>query len=178
MKDFVSNIKNQEFTKSFRGYNVEEIDSHLDQISYEFEKLATRNKKLEVQLKELSTELEESKIKYEELQIEREQLKSDAVTVIEATKAESAIVLKEAQSKAEKLIELAKEDADRVRTAVINLREEKKYLIAKLKAIVETQLQVIDSQTGRQKSQKKEEIQKKSSTEVKINVEDIVEKLL
>ena len=178
MKEFISNIKNQEFNKSFRGYNPEEIDSYLDQLSYEFEKLVTRNKKLDLQVREQAEELEKSKIKIEELQIEREQLKSDAAAVIESTRAESAVVLKEAQSKADKLVNAAKEDADKIRTAVINLREEKKLLISKLKAIIETQQQVLDNNTGKQNSRADETVKESSSTEGNINVDDIVEKLL
>lgn len=178
MRDFVTNIKNQEFTKSFRGYNTEEIDSYLDQLSYECEKLVTKNKKLETGLAEANAELEATKIKVEELQIEREQLKSDAVAVIEATKAESAVVLKDAQSKAEQLVENAKQDADRIRRAVINLREEKHLLIARLKAIIETQNEVLENRTGSKSLQTVETEEKKSAAETNINVEDIVEKLL
>lgn len=177
MKEPLSHIKNQDFNKSFRGYDTEEVDSHLDQVSYEFEKLISKNKKLESELKEVHIELEQAKIKVEELQIEREQLKSDAAAVIEATKAESAVVLKEAQIKAEEVVESAKEDADRIRKAVINLREEKRVLIAKLKAIIETQNEVLDGNMKKimKSADKKKE---KEETEDKINVEDIVEKLL
>lgn len=178
MKEFISNIKNQEFSKSLRGYNTDEVESYLDQLSYECEKLLAKNKKLESALNTANSELEKNKIKVEELQIESEQLKSDAAAVIEQTKAESAVVLKEAQSQAGKLIENAKEDADRIRTAVINLREEKHLLIARLKAIIETQNEVLDNQIVNKKTRVKEEKQKESSTEANINVEDIVEKLL
>jgi len=178
MRDFLTNIKNQEFTKSFRGYNTDEIDSYLDQLFYEFEKLVSKNKKLETRFTKVNSEFEATKIEVKELKIEREQLKSDAAAVIEATKTESAVVLKKAHSKADKLVETAKKDADRIRRAVINLREEKHLLIAKLKAIIESQNDILENKIDSKNLCNAEKPEKKSASETNINVEDIVEKLL
>ena len=45
-------------------------------------------------------------------------------------------MIKEAEIKASQIIEKAKENANEIRNSVINLREEKDLIVAKLKSIV------------------------------------------
>lgn len=54
-------IQNKEFTKSMRGYKVEEVDMFLDLITLDLEKLVKENTKLKTELGEAETELEKYK---------------------------------------------------------------------------------------------------------------------
>ncbi|MGQ9644727.1 MAG: DivIVA domain-containing protein, partial [Ignavibacterium sp.] len=78
------------------------------------------------------------------------------------------------------IIEKAKESANEIRNAVVNLREEKDMLIARLKAIISSQAHLleikiddIDEEVVVQKKKSKEENKK-----LDFNIDDIVEKLL
>ena len=53
-------------------------------------------------------------------------------------------MIKEAEIKATQLIEKAKIKADEIRDSVIALREEKDLIIAKLKAIINSQARLLD----------------------------------
>ncbi|SFS50266.1 DivIVA domain-containing protein [Marininema halotolerans] len=53
-------IHNKEFTKSFRGYDVDEVNDFLDEIIKDFEFLTREKKQLEQQVEELQQELEQA----------------------------------------------------------------------------------------------------------------------
>jgi cell division initiation protein len=63
---------------------------------------------------------------------------------IESTKKQTSLMIKEAEIKAAQVIEKAKNYAEEIRNSVINLREEKDLIIAKLKAIVNSQARLLD----------------------------------
>ena len=52
-------IKKQEFEKSMRGYNIEEVQAFLDKISADFEELINQNENLENEVERLTHELDE-----------------------------------------------------------------------------------------------------------------------
>ncbi|SDW04810.1 cell division initiation protein [Marininema mesophilum] len=53
-------IHNKEFTKSFRGYDVDEVNDFLDEIIKDFEFFTREKKQLEQQVEELQQELEQA----------------------------------------------------------------------------------------------------------------------
>ena len=58
---------------------------------------------------------------------------------MEATKKQTSLMIREAELKASQIIEKARESTNDIRNAVVNLREEKDLILAKLKAIVSSQ---------------------------------------
>lgn len=55
------NIKKQDFKKSFRGFNTEEVDLFLEKIANEFEKILTENDSIKKQLEDANLQLSEFK---------------------------------------------------------------------------------------------------------------------
>ncbi|MCX8104400.1 MAG: DivIVA domain-containing protein, partial [Ignavibacterium album] len=99
---------------------------------------------------------------------------------IESAKKQTALMIKEAELKAAQIVEKARESANEIRNAVLNLREEKDMLIARLKAIISSQahllevkIEDIDEEVVVQKKKTKDE-----SKKLDLNIDDIVEKLL
>jgi len=80
------------------------------------------------------------------------------------------------------LVEKAKENANSIRDSVLKLREERKLLIARIKALIETQSNLLELNVQNietrpmTKKVKKEPVVQEDQTE--INVDDILEKLL
>ena len=91
-------------------------------------------------------------------------------------------MLKEAELKAAQIIEKAKENANSTRDAVLKLREEKKLLIARLRAMVDTQSNILEMNVENIPVQPKKVIKEKPAEKPDeagdINVDDILEKLL
>ena len=102
--------------------------------------------------------------------------KKERKAQIEAAKKQNLLLIKEAELKASQLIEKAKEEAENIHVAIIKLKDEKKLLIARIKAIIETQsdLLTLAQQNDFIPTQEKQKITDSS----KINVDEIVEKLL
>ena len=127
------NIKTQEFTKSLRGYDTDEVKFYLEELAVEVEKLMNENETLLDVIEELKTSLGEYKKIEKELQTTLLNLQDSSARSIETAKKQAVMMIKEAESEAAGIIDKAKKNANEIRDAVINLREEKNLIISKLK---------------------------------------------
>jgi cell division initiation protein len=175
-------IKNQEFNKSVRGYDKDEVHAFLERLSDEFEKLQIENDKLKVDGERYEEQLKEYKRIEKNLQQALLNTTESSNKAVDSAKKQTALIIKEAELKAAQLLEKAKENANGIRDSVLKLREEKKLLIARIKALIETQsnllelnVQNIETRPMKNKVVKEPVIQE---DQTEINVDDILEKLL
>ncbi|MFZ6031871.1 MAG: DivIVA domain-containing protein [Melioribacter sp.] len=177
-------IKNQEFNKSVRGYDRDEVKAFLERLADEFERISNENDRLQKELELKEEQLAEYKKLEKNLQSALLSATETTSKAVDSTKKQTALMIKEAEIKAAQIIEKAKESADALREAVIKLREEKKLLIAKLKAMVDTQSNLMEIITDKNKTTPDVLIKKQTASEStkeeqsEINVDDILEKLL
>lgn len=181
MKITPINIKTQEFTKSLRGYDADEVKAFLEKLAVGVENLMNDNDTLIDGIEELKTSLNEYKKIEKDLQTKLLSAQDSSTKSIEAAKKQTGMMLKEAELKAARIIEKAKENANEIRNAVINLREEKNLIISKLKAIVNTQSTLLEGKVkkideAQQEPEKTKQQQPKGDLDV--DVDDIVNKLL
>ena len=125
MKFSPMSIKKQEFNKVMRGYDKDEVQAFLDKLSDEFETLQKENDSLRKNLKNLTAKLNEFRRIEKNLQDTLLKAQESSSKSLESTKKQSSLMIKEAEIKASQIIEKAKENANEIRNAVINLREEK-----------------------------------------------------
>lgn len=173
-------IKNQEFNKSVRGYDRDEVKAFLEKLADEFERLQNENDKLLKDLEEKEGQLKEFKKIEKNLQTALLSATESTTKAIDSAKKQTALMLKEAEIKAAQLIEKAKESANAIRDSVLKLREEKKLLVAKIKAMIETQSNLLEMSTQSLGSaeRQKEKVADNKEDQTEINVDDILEKLL
>ena len=55
-------IENKRFTKTIKGYNVDEVDDFLDQVTIEYERLYKENSEYKGKFDQLNKELESQEI--------------------------------------------------------------------------------------------------------------------
>lgn len=177
MKFTPFSIKAQEFNKSVRGYDKDEVKAFLEALSNEFERLQNENDKVNSKLEIYVDEITEFKKLEKTLQATLVNAQESSSKAVESAKKQNQLIVKEAEIKAQQLIEKAKEEADIIRTSVLNLKEEKNLLIAKLKAIIESQAGLIDM-TSNVIEPGSSAVAKKENGESEIDVDDILEKLL
>ncbi|MCK5086723.1 MAG: DivIVA domain-containing protein [Melioribacteraceae bacterium] len=170
-------MKAQEFNKSVRGYDKDEVKAFLEALSNEFERLQNENDKVNSKLEIYVDEITEFKKLEKTLQATLVNAQESSSKAVESAKKQNQLIVKEAEIKAQQLIEKAKEEADIIRTSVLNLKEEKNLLIAKLKAIIESQAGLIDM-TSNVIEPDSTVVMKKENGESEIDVDDILEKLL
>ncbi len=137
-------IKNQEFNKSFRGFDKEEVQAFLEKLADDFEELQQENESVKRQIDDANLRLSEFARIEKSLQDTLLKAQESSTKAIESTKKQTGLMIKEAEIKAAQIIEKAKSYAEEIRNSVITLREEKDLIVAKLKAIINSQARLLD----------------------------------
>jgi cell division initiation protein len=171
-------IKKQQFNKSFRGFDKEEVHAFLDKLATEFQILFDEKEFNKRTLEETKRQLE----KY--LQVERQiqeivaNSKQKSNQLLEKAQNKAGEILRLAEEKSTELLQKSKDEADRLKSAVINLREEKEILMTKLKTIINYQTHLLEMKVEEAGKEIKETRRAEPSTGIEVDVNDIVQKLL
>jgi len=171
-------IKSQEFSKSLRGYDSEEVKTYLEKLANEIEEMIDENEKLNVEVVVLRRENSEFNKIEKELQDTLIKARASSSQSLESTQKQTSLMIKEAEIKSKELLEKAKEEANEIRNAVIMLREERDFIISKLKAMVNTQAAILEGKVQKSVQETKKQKTKEIKDDFEVDVDDIVNKLL
>lgn len=178
MKISPVSIKRQEFAKKMRGYDPEEVQAFLEKLADDIDELLNENEELNNQVESLNERLSEFKKIERNLQDTLLKAQESSTKTIESTKKQANLIIKEAELKASQIIEKARENANEIRSAVINLREEKDLIIAKLKAIINSQAHLLEMKVEDAGEEKVDTKKVEQTQKLDIDLDDIVDKLL
>ena len=178
MKVSPISIKKQEFNKALRGYDKDEVQAFLDKLADEFESLQKENDSLKKELEESTAKLVEFRRIEKNLQDTLLKAQESSTKSIESTKKQANLMIKEAEIKASQILEKARENANEIRNAVINLREERDLIIANLKSIINSQAHLLEMKVEEAGEEIVSVRQVEQATKIDINVDEIVNKLL
>lgn len=179
MKFTPHSIKNQQFSRSVRGYDKEEVEAFLEKLSDEFEQLQYENDCFKKEFDELNQRLKEYQKIEKNLQSTLLTATESSTKAVDSAKKQTQLMLKEAELKATQIVDKANSHAENVRLSVTKLREEKKLLVARLKVMIDSQAKLLAMNIENIKT--KPVVTKKTikiEDKEKINVNDILEKLL
>jgi cell division initiation protein len=171
-------IKQQEFQKKMRGYDPDEVQSFLERLADDLDELQKENENLKSELENVTEQLNEFKRIEKNLQDTLIKAQESSTKSLEASKKQTALMIKEAELKASQIIDKAKENANELRNAVVNLREEKDLIIAKLKAIVSSQANLLELKVKPSGDEKSKEKKSEESSKMDIDINDILNKIL
>lgn len=171
-------IKKQEFEKSMRGYNIDEVQAFLDKVASEMEELINENEALEQEVESLNSKVNEFQKIEKNLQDTLIKAQENTTKTLESAKNQTSMLIKEAENKASQILEKANNSADEIRNAVMNLREEKDLIIARLKAIVNTQTNLFEGKVKDAGEEKKKPGTPVEQEKLDIDINGIVDKLL
>jgi len=179
MKFSALSIKNQQFNRVLRGYDTDEVKHFLERLADEVEALNTENENLKKELDKVNSRINDYRKIEKNLQDTLLKAHESSSKSIESARKQSVLILKEAELKAVQITEKAKKNADDIRNAVLTLREEKNVIIARLKALINSQAGLLQIQTEDNTITEPKEIKRvDSGTQLDISVDEIVEKLL
>lgn len=178
MKFSPISIKKQEFAKKLRGYDTEEVEAFLERIAGEVETLQKDNESLKKDLEEANLRLSDFKRIEKTLQDTLIKTQESSTKSIESTKKQTTLMIKEAEIKASQIAEKAREQANEIRNSVINLREERDLILAKLKAIINSQAHLLEMKVEDAGEEKAEIKPLGQSKKVDIDVNDILDKII
>ncbi|RKZ00289.1 MAG: DivIVA domain-containing protein [Ignavibacteriae bacterium] len=171
-------IKKQEFTKSLRGFDPEEVQAFLDKMASDVDLLLQENESLNEEVESLNQRVTEFQSIEKNLQDTLLKAQESSTKAIESSKKQTNLIIKEAEIKASQILESAKQEVNDIQNAVVNLREERDLIVAKLKAIVNSQAHLLESKVKDAGDEPVQPNKTETKENVDIDVDDIVNKLL
>ncbi|MDP4116417.1 MAG: DivIVA domain-containing protein [Bacteroidota bacterium] len=166
------NIRQQEFKKVLKGYDKEEVHTFLDNVALEYDAVAKENEQLKHDLEEAYEKINHYKEIEQSLQDTLLKAQESTGKSIEAAKKQVQMMIKDAELKSQQIMDKSKESADEIRISVIKLREERNLIIAKLKAMVNSQANLFEVKIENAVSEK-DKISKESADEEPIKRPDL-----
>jgi cell division initiation protein len=145
MKFTPLDVKNQQFTRRWKGYDRSQVQQFLEMIASDLEEIATENNSLRDEVKGLKAELEQH--------VQREQtLKDTMVTaqkladeIRETAEKKAQLLIGEAELRAEKVIDAAHRRGSKISEDVAELRRQRSGLASALRSTLQTHLAMIDA---------------------------------
>lgn len=138
-------IDQKEFSKSFRGYNEDEVNEFLEQIMKDFELLIREKKELEQQLKSTSERVGHFTTIESTLQKSIVVAQEAAEEVRRNSQKEAKLIVKEAEKNADRIVNEALTKARKIALEIEDLKKQSKVFRNRFKMLVEAQLELINT---------------------------------
>jgi len=136
-------IKKQAFKKVMRGFDPIEVETFLEMISEEFEYLIKEKNNLSDDVLKLKTQLHD----YQEVEKTfKESLMNAQQTMNQSrenSKREATLIIKEAEIRAEKIIEIAKKQLIDMKNELMIIKAQKDSFAKRLRHLLESQLELL-----------------------------------
>jgi cell division initiation protein len=136
-------IKKQVFKKILRGYDPIEIETFLEMVAEEFEALIKERNELSDEVLKLKTQLRD----YQEVEKTFKESLMNAQQTInqsrENSRRESDLIIKEAEVRAEKIIENAKMQLIEMKNELMVIKAQKDSFAKRLRHLLESQLELL-----------------------------------
>jgi len=118
-------IEQQEFSRSFRGYNEEEVDDFLDKIVKDYEELINENARLNEEIEKMQEKLKEFSQIEETLRSALLNAQKSAEEIRERVEDEAKIIIEKAEASAKALKQKILQREDLVKNEIDSLRRYK-----------------------------------------------------
>ena len=140
-------IRQQQFTvKMFRGFDVQEVDTFLEDLAGDFETLLKENALLKEQLQALEERtrgLEEREKVLQETLMTTQRLVEE---MKENARREATLTVREAELKGERMVEAARTQEATIQAEIVALRRMRRQLAESLRSTVEMYQRLLDQE--------------------------------
>lgn len=137
-------IRKQEFKKVVRGFDVDEVETFLDMVSEQFENLLREKRQLNEEVVKLQTQLRD----YQQVESALKETLMNAQQNIsesrETSKKEAEIIVREAELKAEEIIDGTKSKLLEMRNELLLLKAQKDSFVKRLKHLLQSQVELVE----------------------------------
>lgn len=140
----VEEILNAEFSRSFRGYNPDEVDEFLEEIANQMELLYKEQAKLQEENRELGRRLREKEKYLDQLESKMEEWQKQNEVERELAKREAQMVIQTAQLKAQKIIEEAEKEKLKIEQDYQQTMEKYQIFRMRFKSLLQTFIDSLD----------------------------------
>ena len=136
-------IENKRFSKTLKGYNVDEVDDFLDQLTLEYEKLYKENAEYKEKIEESKRDLEHYKSVEHTLQNTLVMAQTTAEDIKSMAQKQADQIIRDAQSEARKAVEGITKDEFEIRKRTEELKRQFDVYKAKMEALLISQLELL-----------------------------------
>ncbi len=136
-------IENKRFSKIIKGYNVDEVDDFLDQLTEDYEKLYRENADLRNQIEECKKDLEHYKTVEHTLQNTLVMAQSTADDIKSNAQNRADQIIRDAQSEARRATEEITKEEFEIRKRTEELKRQFGVYKAKMEALLISQLELL-----------------------------------
>lgn len=138
-------IENKRFTKTIKGYNVDEVDDFLDQLTIEYEKMYKENAEFKDKFDGLNKELEHYKTVEHTLQSTLLMAQSTAEDIKAMAQKQADQIIADAKKEAQKMVESVNQDEVEIRRKTEDLKKQFEVYKAKMEALLISQLELLQN---------------------------------
>ncbi len=155
MKITPLDIQNQQFKIKFRGFDVREVDTFLEQLADSFEALLSGNKNLLEEIRRLKLEVQGYKKREETFK--RAMLNSEKVLeqMKQNAQKSSELIIADAEVKAEKILNRAQNRLAQLHEDITELKRQRMQIEVQIRSIIESHSKLLE--IGTEESRSKEE---------------------
>ncbi len=140
-------IHNKEFSKSFRGYDEDEVNEFLDQIIKDYEALIRQNKEFEDRIGQLNEKLNHFSNIEESLSKSIVVAQETAEEVKSNAKKEAQLIIKESEKNADRIINDALMKSRSTSLEIEELKKRASIFRTRFKTLLQAQLEMIDERS-------------------------------
>ena len=147
MKITPLDIQQQQFSVRFRGFDVREVDSFLEQIADEFETMIRENADRQREIQRLRGEIQEHRDREEALKDAMVNAQKTLDTMKINAEKEAELIVAEAEVKAEKILSNAHNRLTQIHEDIAELKRQRMQLEVELGTVLETHRRLLEMST-------------------------------
>lgn len=136
-------IENERFSKTLKGYNVDEVDDFLDQLTVDYEKLYKENADLREQIENSKKDLEHYRNVEHTLQNTLVMAQTTADDIKANAQSRADQIIRDAQSEAKRATETISKEEFEIRKRTEELKRQFGVYKAKMEALLISQLELL-----------------------------------
>jgi len=138
-------IHNKEFSRSFRGYDEDEVDDFLERVIQDYEVIIRQNKDLEEHMDSLSEKLKHFTNIEESLSKAIIVAQETAEEVKSSARKESQLIIKESEKNADRIVSDALNKSRKIAQEVEEVQRYAVVFRARFRSLIQAQLEMLES---------------------------------
>jgi len=139
-----SHIEIPKFKLSLRGYNQREVDQFLTKLNRDYQEIVHQNEVLGEEVKQLREEIKEYTSKKARLEDALISAQKSAQLISESSQEQAKLTIKDAEIKANKILEEGERRLEKLKNEIVNLNEQKRLFLIKLKSLIKSHSELLD----------------------------------
>lgn len=137
MKLTALEIKQQQFEKSLRGYDVSEVNAYLNLVASEWEHMVGKMKEMEAQLDKMDEKLKHYERVEQALHETLQTAKDSAEQKLVGAKKESRNIIERAEMESDSIVREANQKRQQIRQSILRLLDRREEIIGGMKSYLE-----------------------------------------